>query len=158
MEQVSWDDSLGFAEELNTRFGPTLFALPTEAQWEYACRAGTNSRFYTGNAEASLGGCAWYDGNSGGKTHPVGEKRPNAWGLHDTHGNLWEWCSDWYGGSYYEQSPDQDPEGTDEGVGRVFRGGCWYGILEDVRSARRNRFSPARRNDTYGCRLVCRVQ
>ena len=87
------------------------FQLPTEAQWEYACRAGERAQYHFGDDEGQLDEYAWYEKNSGGQTHPVGEKRPNAWGLYDVNGNVWEWCADWWGPDYYANSPLDDPRG-----------------------------------------------
>ena len=126
VEQVSWDDCQASLTKLNAKVRPGgKFALPTEAQWEYACRAGSTTRYCFGDEESRLGEYAWYGANSGSKTHPVGEKKPNAWGLHDMHGNVWEWCQDWYDGGYYANSPTDDPMGPATGSLRVYRGGCW---------------------------------
>jgi len=156
VERVPWRDCQGFAEELNYRFGGSRFALPTEAQWEYACRAGSHSRFSFGRSSSNLGNYAWYHGNSRGKTHPVGQKRPNAWGLHDVHGNVWEWCTDWYG--KYSASDAEDPRGPASGGGRVLRGGSWYGVPKYVRAARRLSRGPANSDRYVGVRLVCGLQ
>ena len=127
VEQVSWDDCQQFLEQAQREGRPRggKFQLPTEAQWEYACRAGSTTRYCFGDDESELGEYAWYDANSGSKTHPVGEKKPNAWGLYDMHGNVWEWCQDWYDGGYYANSPTDDPTGPATGSDRVFRGGGW---------------------------------
>jgi formylglycine-generating enzyme required for sulfatase activity/serine/threonine protein kinase len=121
VEQVSWNDAQGFVKAMNTHAALQNgweWTLPTEAQWEYACRAGT-----TGAYAGDLDQMAWYDKNSSGKTHPVGLKKPNAWGLHDMHGNVWEWCADWYGA--YPGGAMTDPQGAASGSNRVFRGGGW---------------------------------
>ena len=113
MENVSWEDILSFLAKLNVahkrKGGPC--GLPTEAQWEYACRAGTTTFWHCGDSEAVLQEYAWLVANAGGKTHPVGQLRPNGFGLHDMHGNAWEWCTDWYGADYYAQLPPNDPRG-----------------------------------------------
>ena len=131
MEKVSWDDAIAFCNKLSEReglkpyyqFGTGAYSpggdgyrLPTEAEWEYACRAGSTTRYSFGDDAASLGEFAWFDSNSDSKTHPVGQKQPNAWGLYDMHGNVWEWCWDWYESYYYRQSPDVDPVGPSRGV------------------------------------------
>ena len=130
------------------------YRLPTEAEWEYACRAGTTTAFYTGIAEgAALQAAAWYSANSGSRTHQVGLKTPNAWGLYDMHGNVWEWCWDWYGAGYYAQSPANDPTGP-ACTNRVLRGGDWYVGAQNLRSAFRNNEPPSFRHIHIGFRLV----
>jgi formylglycine-generating enzyme required for sulfatase activity len=131
--------------------------LPTEAEWEYACHAGSTTRYHFGDDAASLGEYAWYDGNSGDKTHPVGQKRPNAWGLFDMHGNVWEWCWDEYDEGYYAHSPGVDPLGPSRAAVRVLRGGGLDDFPRDCRSADRRRFTPVYRYDDLGFR-VARVQ
>ena len=111
------------------------FALPTEAQWEYACRARSTTHYCFGDSEDELGEYALYEKNSGDKTHPVGEKKPNAWGLYDMHGNVYEWCQDWYDHRYYANSPVDDPTGPSGGSDRVVRGGGWVGPAKCCRSA-----------------------
>jgi formylglycine-generating enzyme required for sulfatase activity len=118
---LSWNDCLAFIDWMNTK-GAKEFRLPTEAEWEYACRAGTR-----GNRYGNLDNIAWYDENSGSSTHPVGRKSPNAWGLYDMLGNANEWCQDWYDANYYMQSPERNPRGPSSGSYRVIRGGSWSG-------------------------------
>ncbi len=127
---LNWEDTQSFLAKLNMtpkRKG-MRFVLPTEAQWEYACRAGTTTAFCFGNDEALLGRYAWYGENSGKRTHPVGHRKPNALGLYDMHGNVWERCADWYTDGYYTISPEDNPIGPSAGSGRhVIRGGgCGY--------------------------------
>jgi formylglycine-generating enzyme required for sulfatase activity len=119
---VSWDDSQNFLTKLQEKTGRN-FALPTEAQWEYACRAGTTTRYSFGDDESDLAEYGWYSANIEAKTHPVGEKKPNPWGLYDMHGNAWEWCADRYGN--YPSDPVSDPAGAASGISRVYRGGSW---------------------------------
>jgi formylglycine-generating enzyme required for sulfatase activity len=130
VEQVSWEHASAFCRKLaelpQEQAAHAGYRLPTEAEWEYACRAGTTTRWYSGNDEAALKEHAWFKANAEGTTHPVGRKRPNAWGLYDMHGNVWEWCQDWWGGGYYATSPMDDPTGPPGGSERVSRGGCWY--------------------------------
>jgi formylglycine-generating enzyme required for sulfatase activity len=126
VEFVTWNDVVEFCKNLSQKEGKT-YRLPTEAEWEYACRAGTTTKFSFGDDESQLGDYAWYDENSGDKTHSVGEKKPNAWGLYDMHGNVWEWCQDWYGS--YRSGSITDPPGSQTGQGRVLRGGCWTPYL-----------------------------
>ena len=156
VEQVSWHDCQGFTEELNYRLGSGRFALPTEAHWEYACRAGSHMRFCFGRSSSNLGNYAWYEDNSGGKTHPVGQKRPNAWGLYDVHGNVWEWCADWYG--EYPTSDAEDPRGPSSGDNRVLRGGSWRHVPLYLRSASRLAREPSDSYHLLGVRVVCALQ
>ena len=116
--------------------------LPTEAEWEHACRAGTRTAYYSGDTEADLGRAAWYEGNSKETTHPVGQKEPNRFGLYDMHGNVWQWCQDWYAEDYYAKSKAEDPEGPAQGAFRVLRGGSWYFDPWVCRSASRLRYGP----------------
>jgi formylglycine-generating enzyme required for sulfatase activity len=152
VENVSWDDAQEFIKKLNRKEKGAQYRLPTEAEWEYACRAGTETRYYTGDSEADLDRAGWYDDNSGGKTHPVGRKKPNGFGLYDMHGNVWEWCSDWYGD--YPSGSVTDPQGPLSGDYRVLRGGSWFNGGRSVRSAHRFRLEPAARYDLYGLRLA----
>ena len=123
--------------KLNDKFAGSgaKFSLPTEAQWEYACRAGSTTKYCFGDDEGRLGEYAWFDGNAGGKTHPVGGKKANAFGLYDMHGNVLEWCSDWYKRKYYAESPTDDPMGPTSGSYRVARGGSWDLLAGLCRSA-----------------------
>ena len=147
VERVSWHECDDFCKKLSSKLRLTV-SLPTEAQWEYACRAGT-----TGAYAGDLGEMGWYDEDfNTGSTHPVGQKKPNAWGLYDMHGNVWEWCQDWYGS--YTTSPTSDPTGPNSGSYRVFRGGSWYHGARLCRSAYRNGNLPDSRFDRLGFRLV----
>ena len=131
VDKVPFEDALEYCRRLSERERgagrlPARYAyrLPTEAEWEYACRAGSTNFFCFGNDLEKLGNHAWTAENSNDKTQSVGQKAPNAWGLHDMHGNLWEWCSDWFG--QYPQGDLIDPAGSAEGEFKVFRGGGWY--------------------------------
>jgi formylglycine-generating enzyme required for sulfatase activity len=141
VEGVSWKDATEFCErpsELEKRrFGGARYRLPTEAEWEYACRAGSSTQYSFGADTASLAEYAWFKGNSDDKAHPVERRRPNAWGLYDMYGNVWERCSDWYGADYYGLSPVADPRGPSQGEARVLRGGCWVNEPSVIRSALR---------------------
>ena len=128
------------------------YRLPTEAEWEYAARAGTTSEYSFGDDEGILGRYAWYSENSAGKTHPVGEKEPNKWGLYDMHGNVYEWTADRYG--EYSLSPSSDPKGPERGSYRVARGGCWINGAAYCRSAYRGWIAPGRRYASVGFRLA----
>lgn len=139
VEQVSWDDAVEFCNKLSQKTGREV-SLPTEAQWEYACRAGSKTRFGFGDNDAELGDYGWFTENSGDKTHQVGGKKPNALGLYDMHGNVAEWCSDWYGP--YGRANDTDPAGPTSGRSHVLRGGSWYRYPPDCRSAHRGGISP----------------
>ncbi|GHT95116.1 hypothetical protein FACS1894116_10130 [Betaproteobacteria bacterium] len=154
VENVSWDDIQVFIRRLNEKEGTDKYRLPTEAEWEYAARAGTKSAYSFGNDDGQLGQYAWYDDNSGSQTHPVGQKKPNPWGLYDMHGNVWEWVEDWYDSGYYAHSPTIDPAGPLSGQLRVLRGGSWDYSAGGLRSAYRGYSSPDRRCDYYGFRLA----
>ncbi|PIE91485.1 MAG: hypothetical protein CR997_00845 [Acidobacteria bacterium] len=138
VEEVSWDQAKEFIEKLNSK-GIGTYRLPTEAEWEYACRAGSTSAYCYGDSKSRLKDYAWYDDNSGGETHEVGGKQSNDWGLYDMHGNVWEWCEDWYGEAYYKESPECDPRGPASGKYHVFRGGSYWSNARDCRSAARSR-------------------
>ncbi|MCY2993227.1 MAG: bifunctional serine/threonine-protein kinase/formylglycine-generating enzyme family protein [Planctomycetota bacterium] len=156
VEMVSWDDAVAFCKRLSEmpeeHAAGHTYRLPTEAEWEYACRAGSTSKFAFGDAEAELGKYAWYGKNSGNTTHPVGEKQANAWGLYDMHGNVWEWCQDWLGP--YEAVPASDSSGPGSASFRVGRGGSWYGTAAGCQSASRSRDSPSYRYCSLGFRLA----
>ncbi len=177
VEQVSWNDAVGFCKKLSNKSGKT-YRLPTEAEWEYACRAGSE-----GNYAGTLDEMAWYGNNSGKEsldaydlyfnvfkkdfskyskrlqdngcqTHPVGQKKPNAFGLFDLHGNVWEWCQDWYDKNYYQQSLGNDPQGPSSGTYRVLRGGSWVDLNVNCRSAFRGIHVPDARIFDVGVRVV----
>ena len=155
---VSWADCQDFLKKLNSRVSGDGFRLPSEAEWEYACRAGSTTRFCYGDDPdcSKLGEHAWYHRNAwkaGGKyAHVVGQKKPNAWGLYDMHGNVWEWCEDWYGD--YPSGFVTDPTGAKGGKGRVMRGGSWSDLPASVRSAHRSRTTPVSRSGSLGVRLA----
>ena len=155
VEQVSWDDCQKFLGKLNAKSaaGAGKFQLPSEAQWEYACRAGSKTRYSFGDDETRLGDYAWYDKNSDNKTHSVGEKKPNAWGLYDMHGNVWQWCQDSWKDGYYKESPVDDPTGPTGGSNRVIRGGGWISPAWYCRSALRNGNLPGFGNFNLGLRV-----
>jgi formylglycine-generating enzyme required for sulfatase activity len=144
---VSWNNTHKFCQWLSRKSGPTV-RLATEAEWEYACRAGTTSRFGFGDSDRDLGSHAWYADNSGSKTHPVGGKRANAWGLYDMHGNVWEWCQDWYGKDSYSKRRKEAPAGPRSY--RVARGGCSPASASRCRSADRGSFGPSHTNPSLG--------
>ena len=159
VERVSWHDVQAFIDTLNAAAGSVVYRLPTEAEWEYACRAGTTTRWSLGdedgNDESLLGNYAWYRGNNDPyATKAVGDKSPNSWGLHDMHGNVWEWVQDWYSSSYYNSSPRVDPPGPTSGSVRVFRGGAFNIGAQTLRSARRGGNSPGDRDGGFGARLL----
>jgi formylglycine-generating enzyme required for sulfatase activity len=151
VESVSWNDVQAFIQRLNSREGIEIYRLPTEAEWEYAARAG-NPDDYTGDLDAR----GWYSSNSGNQPHPVGQKQLNGWGLYDMHGNVWEWVSDWYGP--YSQESATDPTGAASGSNRVFRGGSWLNDATDCRSANRATLDPGNRGSGLGFRLVRTAQ
>ena len=140
--------------KLNAKEGTDKYRLPSEAEWEYACRAGTQTRYSFGDDESKLNEYAWYAENSGSKTHPIGQKKPNSWGLYDMHGNVWEWVQDnWhenYNGAPSNGSVWEDEDSSD----RVSRGGSWYCNTEFCRSAGRFRREPESRFSNLGFRLL----
>ncbi len=154
VESVFWDDAQTFIQKLNERESGKQYRLPTEAEWEYACRAGTTTAYSFGDDPGQLGEYAWYKGNAGDKTHPVGQLKPNAWGLYDMHGNVSEWVQDRYGSDYYQESPDTDPQGPSQGKSRVLRGGSFLFFQRFVRCAYRYVYYPQRRFDSAGFRVV----
>ena len=151
VEQVSWDDCQEFIRKLNSLTGQN-FRLPTEAEWEFACRGGNNSRGYKYSGSNYIDNVAWYDGNSGWKTHPVATKSPNELGIYDMSGNVWEWCADWYGD--YSSGRQTNPKGPYGGSGRVNRGGSWYNFARNCRSSIRIDDYPTYRDDLLGLRLA----
>jgi formylglycine-generating enzyme required for sulfatase activity len=147
--EVSWNDVQAFLAVLNGRKDGFRYRLPTEAQWEYAMRAGTTGRF-----AGDIDDVAWYRANSGNVTHPVGQKKPNAWGLYDMAGNVWEWCADLYDPGYYHNSPAADPPGPPSGERRVLRGGAFYGFPRLLRASVRITDVPGFRGKGSGFRCV----
>ena len=153
MDTVSWYDAQAFCKKVTEQTKQAV-RLPTEAEWEYACRAGTASTYHSGDTEADLARAAWYSGNSKDMTHPVGRKEPNVFGLYDMHGNVWQWCQDWYRYDYYSKSPAENPEGPAQDAARVFRGGSWANDPRYCRSACRNWYVPDGCSDLVGFRVV----
>lgn len=152
LEQINWTDATMYCNERSLaeglepcydeetwdcNFAASGYRLPTEAEWEYACRARTNSKYSFGNTAQKLKDHAWFIENSSKSTQFVGLKQPNPWGLYDMHGNVSEWCNDFYAEDYYKQSPDRDPKGPSEGRERVLRGGAWNSSADSCRSAYR---------------------
>ena len=149
VEWISWNDCQEFIRKLNALTGQH-FRLPTEAEWEFACRGGNNSRGYKYSGSNYIGNVAWY-GNSGDKTHPVGTKAPNELGIYDMSGNVWEWCADWYGD--YSSGAQTNPKGPYGGSYRVYRGGSW-GVVGNCRSSYRYYYYPTLRGNCLGLRLA----
>jgi formylglycine-generating enzyme required for sulfatase activity len=167
VEDVSWDDAVEFCKKLSARTGKTV-RLPTEAEWEYACRAGTTTEFHTGDAlkpgqanadipsnpgawDRIMAGLGMSSGQETIQPAPAGSFPPNGFGLYDMHGNVWEWCSDWH--DSYANAKNQDPTGPDSGTCRVMRGGCWLTVPVNCRSAYRNRTSPVGHRYSVGFRV-----
>ncbi len=153
VEYVTWSESDGFCRRASEKTRREV-RLPTEAEWEYACRAGTTTDWSHGSNSANLAEYAWYNVNAGGQTHPVGQKKPNGWGLYDMHGNVWEWVADWYGSDYYASGPREDPTGPTEGADRMLRGGGWDLDNDTCRSALRRRRHTWCRNANRGFRAA----
>jgi len=152
VENVSHKDAHEFIKKLNQKEATGKYRLPIEAEWEYACRAGSTTAYCFGDDESKLEEYAWYKKNSDSKTHPVGLLKPNAWGLYDMHGNVWEWCEDWY--QDYLSIDVIDPWGPGSGSNKVLRGGCWFDEPQYCRSAYRFDDSPDKRTHMMGFRLV----
>jgi formylglycine-generating enzyme required for sulfatase activity len=154
VERVSWNDATDFCRKLGALTGQAV-RLPTMAEWEYACRAGTTTRFCSGDSDSALNRVGWYEGNSGRSTHPVGQKASNAWGLYDMHGNVYEWCRDVSGGKdYFGSGPVTDPVGPENPGAHALCGGCWGSSADDCRSAAGMECSPEPRNNVAGFRVV----
>ncbi len=174
VEQVRWSDAVKFCNKRSTlenltpcydleswecNFQADGYRLPTEAEWEYACRAGTQTAYFMGKDDSKLADYAWFDKNSGGHPQPVGQKQPNPWGLYDMCGNLWQWCHDFYQVDYYEESPEANPRGPKTGDTKVVRGGAWKFSAESCRSGYRYNENPGQadvcfEHDIYGFRCV----
>jgi len=156
VENVSWDDAVEFCKKLSDlpeeKKAGRLYRLPTEAEWENACRAGSKTAYLFDDEEGLLPEYGWFNRNSSNRTHTVGLLEPNAWGLYDMHGNVWEWCSDWYG--EYPQGAVRNPTGPKVGSDRVCRGGSWNGVASYCRSALRYWYVPSFRNNYLGFRLA----
>lgn len=151
VERVSWNDIQDFIKKLNQKTGKK-YRLPTEAEWEYAARGGSQSKGYKYAGSNNIGEVAWYDVNSSNKTHAVGGKKPNELGIYDMSGNVWEWCNDWYGN--YSAGSQRNPQGPSSGTGRVLRGGSWYSNAWYCRVSDRYDGNPDGRHGNYGFRLA----
>jgi formylglycine-generating enzyme required for sulfatase activity len=155
VENVTWYQARAFIDSLNAREETGRYRLPTEAEWEYAARGGTSTRFYFGTARDSLPNHAWYSRNSEERTHRVAEKHSNPFGLHDVYGNVWEWVRDAYSPRYYAQSERRDPLNTGRRrAPRVIRGGGWFGVESSLRSANRGWARPGANSSQLGFRVV----
>jgi len=174
VEQVRWSDAVRFCNARSRReglepcydletwqcnFEASGYRLPTEAEWEYACRAGTGTAYFFGNDSSKLADYAWFEKNSGGHPQPVGRKRPNPWGLYDMCGNVWQWCNDFYKVDYYQEAPQENPRGPGDGETKVVRGGAWRFSAESCRCGYRYNENPGYVDvcfgyDIYGFRCV----
>ena len=156
VDRVSWVDIQQFIAKLNA-LNIGKFRLPTEAEWEYACRAGIQTRYSFGDDPKyrELNQYAWFNSRSEGRSWPVGIKMSNPWGIYDMHGSVWEWCQDWYGP--YIEDPEIDPVGPAEGENKIIRGGSWFNEPEALRSANRHRQPPDSRQTNNGFRLILEI-
>jgi formylglycine-generating enzyme required for sulfatase activity len=152
-ETVSWDDVDAFCKKVTEQTKQSV-RLPTEAEWEFACRAGTITTYHSGDTDADMARAGWYDANSKGKTHPVGQKEPNAFGLYDMHGNVCQWCRDWYGEDYYGKSEAENPGGPVQGTDRLLRGGSSGYSAWGCRAVVRSGGGPGYRVQDIGFRVV----
>jgi len=156
VENVSWDDAVEFCKKLSAqpeeKEAGRVYRLPTESEWEYACRAGSKTAYSFDDEEGLLPEYGWFDRNSSNRTHTVGLLEPNAWGLYDMHGNVWELCSDWYG--EYPNEPVSDPNGPTKGTHRVLRGGSWYDFAACCKSTIRFRLDPSGLGNSLGFRVA----
>jgi formylglycine-generating enzyme required for sulfatase activity len=150
VENVSWNDAQKFIQKLNSMEGGNKYCFPTEAEWEYAARSAGKNETYSGGND--IDAVAWYYSNSGDKTHPVGQKKPNGLGIYDMSGNVWEWCQDWYGS--YPSGSVTDPTGPSSGADRVLRGGSWNSYARSSRSAVRDGYVPGNGDFNLGFRLL----
>lgn len=173
VDRISWFDAVKLCNLLSDKAGldqcydestwkcdftKNGFRLPTEAEWEYACRAGTKTIYYFGDSPSKIGVYAWFGnieiGNCDNIPHAVGLKKPNAWGLFDMCGSDWEWCNDWYGEDYYKSSPAQNPKGPENGKLRVMRGGSWINNPDSMTSSYREQYVPSLSYLDIGIRVV----
>ena len=174
VEQMRWSDAVKYCNARSSlegiqpcyslktwecNYNANGYRLPTEAEWEYACRAGTKTPHYFGDDPAKLKNYAWFKENSGGRPRPVGQKLPSLWGLYDMYGNVWEWCNDFYKVDYYKESPENNPKGPKTGKTKVLRGGCWNSSADECRSSYRYNENPGFADvcfgyDIYGFRCV----
>jgi formylglycine-generating enzyme required for sulfatase activity len=154
VETVSYEDAAAFLARLNASEDSPGYRLPTEAEWEYAARAGTASTYCFGPQTVRLTEYAWFQKNSGRSTQPVGRLAANAWGLYDMHGNVHEWCADWFDRNYYARSPRENPRGPRKGVARCLRGGDWGSEAWYCRCAIRSLSAPSRRSPRVGVRIA----
>ncbi|MBI3829178.1 MAG: formylglycine-generating enzyme family protein [Planctomycetes bacterium] len=154
VENVSWADAHDFCKKLSEKSGETV-RLPSESEWEFACRAGSAAKYCSGDSEEDLERVGWHDSPITNSTHPVGQKEANRFGLYDVHGNVWQWCQDWYGD--YSATPGIDPVGPAQGTDRVVRGGTWHYKPGDCRSAIRECYDPDYCYNGLGFRVVVSV-
>jgi len=154
VEQISYHDAHEFIRKLNQLEKTKAYRLPYEAEWEYAARAGSQTTYCFGNNTSQLEKYAWFRKNSGKTTHPVGKLSPNAWGLYDIHGNVHEWCEDWFDKKYYGLSAKTNPTGPKKGLAKSLRGGDWGSEDWHCRSASRSLGAPDRRGNRLGLRLI----